>query len=85
MKYKKRMLFRKEKKERMNVPQLKRETIKEQTGGAEGMGGKKERERKLERGMNREMPRRVKPGVCSREGTRESREEREGKKGEREE
>lgn len=31
--------------------------------------------------MNREMPRRVKPGVCSREGMRGSRKEHEGKKG----
>lgn len=35
--------------------------------------------------MNREMPRRVKPGVSSREGLRERRKEHEGKKGEREE
>lgn len=35
--------------------------------------------------MNREMPRRVKPGVCSREGMSERRKEREAKKGEREE
>lgn len=48
-------------------------------------GWKKEKERKLDRGMNREMPRRVKPGVSSREGLQESRKEREGKKGEREE
>lgn len=77
---KKRMLCRKENKERINAHQLKKDYKRANRRGR-WYEKKRAKERKLERGMNREMPRRVKPGVCSREGTRESRKEREGKKG----